>query len=145
MGPPKLTFRIERHGGTVCGSSRAEMQYWVVDVDAATAMLEKSGRRQLRSMQPRLDVTPLAETVAELIVNGERHDWLKWHSPERVRVLVGKILPERSAVKQTLAGRRRRFWAALYEKVESMGWHGDGYIFEKDAVCEVEAEGRAKE
>jgi hypothetical protein len=29
-GPPTLTFTIERHGGTVMGSSRAELQHWEV-------------------------------------------------------------------------------------------------------------------
>ena len=30
---------------------------------------------------------------------------------------IGKILPENSAVKQTLAGRRKRFWIALNEEL----------------------------
>ena len=31
--PPRLTFYIERHGATVLGSSRAEVQEWTVDLE----------------------------------------------------------------------------------------------------------------
>jgi hypothetical protein len=34
--PPVLSFVIERHGGTVMGSTRAELQHWSVDVDERT-------------------------------------------------------------------------------------------------------------
>src|SRR5690348_8052575 len=35
--PPLLQFEIERHGGTVWGSSKAELQSWTVDVEHGTA------------------------------------------------------------------------------------------------------------
>jgi hypothetical protein len=35
--PPILTFKIERHGGTVLGSSRATPQEWRLDLDKKTA------------------------------------------------------------------------------------------------------------
>ena len=60
--PPVLTFVIERHGGTAQGSSRADLQTWVVDLDAGTANPEITGRRQLRPMSPRLDVRAIART-----------------------------------------------------------------------------------
>ena len=34
-----LTFSVERHGGTVLGSTRAEVQHWEIDSGAATARL----------------------------------------------------------------------------------------------------------
>ena len=39
-----------------------------------------------------------------------------------VRVLIGEILPEHSAVKEMLAGRRRRFAKALVDRLGSDGW-----------------------
>jgi len=33
--PPDLTFSIERHGAAALGSSRAELQEWMIDVVAA--------------------------------------------------------------------------------------------------------------
>ena len=44
--PPILTFLIERHGGTVLGSARAELQRWTVDLDRRTATCERVGHRQ---------------------------------------------------------------------------------------------------
>ena len=43
--PPILSFQIERHGGVVLGSKRAEMQTWTIDVTQATATLAYTGRR----------------------------------------------------------------------------------------------------
>jgi hypothetical protein len=34
---PILTFKIERHGATMCGSTRADVYTWRVDVNAGTA------------------------------------------------------------------------------------------------------------
>ena len=118
--PPKLTFRIERHGGTVHGSSRAELQHWTVDLETKTATLEKVGHRQLSPMQRRLDVEPLAEQVASLVAGGQEHDWLKWYSAKRVHVVIGRILPEGSAVKRTLERRRKRLREAVKRRLECM-------------------------
>ncbi len=120
--PPKLSFVIERHGGTVMGSSRAELQHWTVDVEAQTATVGKVGHRQLAPMQPRLDVKRLTGEVAALIVGHQQHGRLKWYEDGRVRVLVGKILPKGSAVKRTLEGRRKRFREALAERLGKLGW-----------------------
>ena len=37
--PPLLTFVIERHGGTVMGSTRAELQHWEVNIDNTTVLV----------------------------------------------------------------------------------------------------------
>jgi hypothetical protein len=58
-----LRFELERHGGTVNGSTRAEVHHWVVNLAEMSAHVEKSGHRQLRPTQTRLNVKPL---VAEL-------------------------------------------------------------------------------
>jgi hypothetical protein len=131
--PPRLSFVIERHGATVNGSSRADLQHWVVDFEAKTATLEKVGRRQLDPMQPRLKVEPLAEEIGNLITSGQEHEWLTWFGKGRVRVLIGKILPDGSAVKQTLECRRKRLWKALTAGMEPSGWRCLGHgMFEED-------------
>ncbi len=122
--PPRLTFVIERHGATVGGSTRAEVQQWEVDLQAQTVNCETIGRRQLVAMEPRLNVRPLAEEVARLILAGDRQDSrVTWRPDGRLRVNIGRILPEGSAVRETLAGRRRRFRAALDEMLTEAGWH----------------------
>src|SRR5262245_40805290 len=91
--PPILTFKIERHGGTVQGSSRATLQEWRLDLDKKTACCEERRFRQVRGRQPRLDVRALAEEVASLILRRQESGRLKWYEDGRVRVLVGKVLP----------------------------------------------------
>lgn len=131
--PPRLTFVVERHGGTVHGSSRAELQHWTVDLETKTATLEKVGHRQLSAMQRRLDVEPLAEKVASLVASGQEHEWLEWRSASRVHVVIGRILPKGSAAKRTLEGRRKRLREALRERMEGTGWNWAGRgMFERN-------------
>jgi hypothetical protein len=73
-------------------------------------------------MQAGLDVGPLAEEIAQLIVSHRDDQRLQWYDDGRVRVFVGKILPESSAVKQTLAGRRKRIRTAVKERLAGQGW-----------------------
>ena len=44
--PPLLSFVVERHGGAALGSTRAERQKWIVDVEHAHAHCEIVGFRQ---------------------------------------------------------------------------------------------------
>ena len=84
--PPVIKFTIERHGGTVIGSSRAELQTWWVDVEQGTATYEVTGHRQIRPMQPRLDVKALAKEVADLIHAGKEDERVSWYPDGRVNV-----------------------------------------------------------
>jgi hypothetical protein len=120
--PPLLTFTIERHGGTVHGSSRAERHEWTLDVHARTADGVRIGHKQLRPMARRLDVRPLAELVARLILDRQVDNRLRWENDGSVRVQIGKILPAGSAVQQTLQGRRKRFSKALDGLLVRAGW-----------------------
>ena len=76
--PPVLTFLIERHGGLVLGSTRADKQTWTVNLDARTAIPVTHGYRQILPMAPRLYVGPLAAAVVRLVVDGDDHADLKW-------------------------------------------------------------------
>ena len=122
--PPYLSFRIERHGGIVLGSTRAEVQHWELDVEKQVASLVGTGRRQFYPMQAGLDVKPLAEKVAHLITQREEDCVLKWYEDGRVRVHVGKLIPD-DAAKQTVTGRRKRFWKSLDELLAA-DWTRDG-------------------
>lgn len=120
--PPMLTFQIERHGGTVMGSTRAAIQEWTVDLNAMTATCELVGYRQLETRQPPFKAKPVAQGLAQLILAGKEDAGVKWNGPNEVRVQVGKILPEGSAVKETLAGRRKRFREELQKALAGTGW-----------------------
>jgi hypothetical protein len=120
--PPILTFTIERHGGTVYGSTRAELKSWTLDTEKITATGETVGRRQLHPMQARQKVEPLAEEIAALIVKRQQDQRLKWYGDDKVQVVIGEVLSAASAVKQTLAGRRKRFRQALTARLAENGW-----------------------
>ena len=77
MGTPCLSFPIERHGQTVNGSTRATVYHWLVDLQALTASPVGEKRRQLCATDKRLDVKPIAKSLAEAIVSGRPDDRLK--------------------------------------------------------------------
>jgi hypothetical protein len=120
--PPILSFRIERHGGAVLGSTRAEMQHWSVDLDSRMATFERTGHRQLSPTASRVDIARTAAEIVELIVGGVIDDRLRWLGDGRVRVLMGNIFPQGSGFKQTVQGRRKRLSEALIEVLAPRGW-----------------------
>ena len=119
---PILTFLIERHGGTVLGSTRAELQRWSVHLDRGTATCVRVSSRQLLPLAERVDVGPIADEVAHMIAGGEADDRLRWLGDGRVRVVMVRIFPERSGYKRTVQGRRRRLREALIERLGPRGW-----------------------
>jgi hypothetical protein len=123
--PPVLSFVIERHGGTVLGSTRAELQRWNVDLDRGIATWEQAGRRQLTAMSPRLNVKPIAEEVARHIIDKSDHPALTWGpGRSRVSVRIGQVIPQ-EGFKMTVQGRRKRFKEALRDRLLGT-WRGVG-------------------
>src|SRR5262249_46530268 len=120
--PPILTFTIERHGRTVLGSTRAEIQQGTVDLDCRTATFEQTGRRQLSPTANRVDVKPIDVEIADLITGGVSDERLRWLGDGRIRVLMGKVFPQGSGFKQTVQGRRRRLRESLIETLSPKGW-----------------------
>jgi hypothetical protein len=120
--PPILRFTIERHGGTVQGSSRAKLHEWQVNVDESQASCETRRHRQLKAMSKRIDTGKLAAEVFGRIVEHAVDQRLKWYPDGRVHVLIGKIIPTHSAAKQAVPKRRKRFTNALRELLIDAGW-----------------------
>jgi hypothetical protein len=130
--PPLLTFIIERHGGTVLGSSLAELQHWQIDTESNRAEIIKEGYRQLSPQQPRwkqAEADEEASKVASLILNRQEHDLVSWLKNGNVKVAVAQIVPD-DAAKQTVIGRRKRFWKSLDKKLET-SWSRTGNIYRK--------------
>lgn len=117
---PFLTFEIERHGATVSGSVYAEVHTWSINVESGHAALESRRRRQVHPKDKRLDVKPLAQEIAALIVDGVKDERLRWKGIERVRVEIGEVIPATN--EQTTSGRRRRFRAELCRLLNEHGW-----------------------
>jgi len=120
--PPILEFEIERHGGTVQGSSRAERHGWSVDVQAKTATCQGLGFAQSRPRQPPFKVDPITEDLIRCIVEERTDERLKRNPNGSVRILISKIDELTSGYKQTQAGRRKRFCEALDKRLAAAGW-----------------------
>ncbi len=120
--PPLLTFEVERHGETVLGSKRAALQHWTIDVDAETATLAEGRYRLVRPRQPKLNVDPLANEIASLVLQRQADPRLTWYPDGHVLVHIGLILPQGRLAKQTVEGRRRRFRQGLDTALLSKGW-----------------------
>lgn len=86
---------------------------WTIDLEQRTKTVQTVGRRQVRPIQGRLDVQPIAEEIAAAILGGRPDDCLKWNGDYHVRLLIGEVLPVGSAVKETLASRRERLREAV--------------------------------
>jgi hypothetical protein len=120
--PPVLRFIMERHGATVLGSTKAEIQEWNINLEKGIADCWNAGYKQVVARQSRLNVRPLAEEIVFLILAHKEDERLRWLKDGSVWVQIGKILPQASAVKQTLAGRRSRFRQAVGELLCNAGW-----------------------
>jgi len=127
--PPTLGFSIERHGATTFGSSRAEIQRWHLDLQQLEASYYEKGFRQLYPRSSPLKVEPIAQELAQAMLEGRRHPNLRWCKSGRVRVLSTELLGGFDTPQQTLAGRRRRLRRALLALLEPHGWEaiGSGY------------------
>jgi hypothetical protein len=125
--PPQLSFTIERHGGTVLGSTRAERQRWTLDLKRGTADYSQIGFRQLYPNAPKLDVKGLADEVCKAVQEGpsstSRHvsdGVIVWKNDDELTVFHGKIVG--GEYRQTVSGRRKRFRADLETKMKMVGW-----------------------
>ena len=103
------------------GSTRAELHTWEVDTFTGSARIVREKRRQLYSMDKRLDVKPIAASLVEAILAGKLGDErLKWNKDGTVSLRVGNIIPE--TVKETTAKRRDRLRRHLVPMLQEHGW-----------------------
>jgi hypothetical protein len=119
---PVISFVLERHGGTVFGSSRAELHEWNVDTSTWKADVTTSRYRQLTERNKPLNTRALADEIALLIFNGFDSEFLEWNQEKTsCRIFTSKIVPD-NASKQTITGRRKRFRVDLQSALQSHGW-----------------------
>lgn len=120
--PPYLYFTIERHGGTVNGSSRAELHRWCVDPDKASACIIKRTHSQLEPTLKRLNVAPLVQAISDAVKNYGDYDGIEWSPDHQVVTISAAHFVPANCSKQTLAGRRKRFRTALLKAMDELGW-----------------------
>jgi hypothetical protein len=119
---PVLSFRIERHGGTMMGSTRADVQHWHVDVEKQTVTLGKVGWRQQRPMAGRSNIKRLVMEILDAIRTGRQDERLTWCGEDEVSVKTPEIYPVKSAFKRTLEGRRKRLREGIASALLKEGW-----------------------
>jgi hypothetical protein len=127
--PPLLTFTIEHHGSRHFGSTLATLQDVAVDLAKRTVSCTEPRSTQRHFIPPRLNPGPIADEIAFLIVTGKEDNRLKWYTDGRVALLLDGILPDASAVKETLDTRRQRLKAvlrALKNRLVEHGWRECG-------------------
>jgi hypothetical protein len=121
--PPHLRFVLERHGGTVLGSTRASLHHWAVDVAQGTARIENMSRRQLEAMASRFDARGLADRIAEAVLVKKDLPELEWGKNRASFRLNPEAIPDLwQGFNKTLTGRRRRFRAELEARLGAHGW-----------------------
>lgn len=119
--PMILTFTIERHGGTMQGSTRAELQHWEVNLTKYTARIVKEGHRQLTPMASRMSIKSLAAEITGLIVNGEDDERISWQDDGTVKIVLSKCVSS-EGFKRTVEGRRKRLVEYVGEQLVEHGW-----------------------
>ena len=69
---PVLEFTIERHGATVMGSTRAELQRWSLDIENKSASVRNQSYRQVIKRERAFEVISIADKLASLIIKREK-------------------------------------------------------------------------
>lgn len=135
--PPLLSFTIERYGGTVMGSARAELQHWEVDVEKGIATLERTGHRQLTPMAPKLSIKSIAAEISKAIIDGKEDERVRWQD-DVVVVSAPDIFPAGSGYKRTIESRRQRLCEHIAKMLKDHGWQKIGWNrFKKDVTGET--------
>jgi len=132
--PPCIEFDIERHGGIILGSTRAEIYSWSVDLVTQSAISMQTGRRQVKQQAPKWFAAPEAQKFADLINKGLKHEGLEWKSPERVRILIDKIIPgsRPASQKDPTKQRRSKQFRTELEKLLKPTWRRSNSFFIKN-------------
>ena len=120
--PPVLTLYIERHGGTVLGSTRAEIEAWEIDINARTAEANRTSYRQIEPRAKGKSVKEVAQELVQSILSGNQAPQLKWKSTTSVQVLASLVFPTPSGPRRTVGGRRSRLYGAVEEILRNEGW-----------------------
>lgn len=107
---PILTFEIDRHGGTVNGSTRADRQKWTIDIEKRTARSATIGYRQLTPRASSLTepaVHQFVDVICQRLTTPP--GWrLTWVSNDEIRVVVRSMLPDQSGFHKTIQERAKR-------------------------------------
>ncbi len=132
--PPILSFTIERHGGAVRGSTRAEKQAWVLDLNERRASNYSVGYKQIKKRAKSWQAKPVGEELAQKIINGDVDSRLEWlgEGKNKVKVLTPSFVPDYyNGPKETTRGRITRFYNVMGNILCPKGWQRSRNIWSK--------------
>jgi hypothetical protein len=120
--PPKLEFRIERHGGANMGSKSADSQTWTVDVNKLECNASTVRGRRLQPFAARLKTGPLVDTIIQAVGSGRNVPGLTVNIDGTLSIEARRFVPTAGKPLQTAADQRRRFREELLAQLKLMGW-----------------------
>ncbi len=121
LPPSVISFRLERHGATINGSSRAEIHCWHVNLDDRAAHIARKTYRQVWKSDSRMNCAAWARDIASIILARKDHFGLVW-SEERQNVTLKLEILIPTTYAQTTSGRRKRFRESLVPLLAELGW-----------------------
>jgi hypothetical protein len=116
-----LTFKLERHGGTVQGSTRADVHWWTVDLAKGEATITRKSPRQVRKASPPFPFKEVCQEVVEAVRAGVPHQSIDWKGADRFKLLMGNLVPC-GGIKQTTSGRRKKLREFIEAALGPLGW-----------------------
>jgi len=114
-----ICFSLERHGGTVRGSTNAEVHHWVVDPIARTRWIERTTRRRLAPPASRMNTD---EVVSRMLVaiRDRTQGVIVVMADSRLRLEIDQFVPSEGP-RQTVTQRRKRVRTALNDELSKIG------------------------
>ncbi len=115
-----ITFQLERHGGTVNGSTRAHLHTWQVNLTKKTATITRHGHRQLQATK-RWDYKTAAHEILAVVEAGQQHQAVSWIKEfTHFQLTLNKVVP--GGAQQTVTSRNRRFKEFFIKEAADQGW-----------------------
>lgn len=118
-----LFFKIEGYGRTKSTSTHAELDSWKVFPAGQTAILETKGGPQRTPVAKLVRTESLVQKFLPSILHRKDHPALHWRNKLRTEasLALNKVVPK-GAIRQTTAGRNRRFLQALAKALGTSDW-----------------------
>jgi hypothetical protein len=139
--PPVLSFCVERH--LACGSTRAVLQHWAVDLHHNSAMITKTEDRKLYPLSLGLSAEKAGEEIARAILGGKDDERLHWEDDGTACVVASWVFPKETGFRFTVGARRRALCNCIADVVAEHGWKkcGQNRFRRKETTVEAEMSG----
>ena len=119
--PPRLYFKMVRHGGMQYGSTRGEVQRWTVNVEAEWVSVEPIGYSQVIERDSPLKTGPIAGEIVAAVLAATPDPGYQWKPDGTLQISVGKSIPKGSP-KRTIETRQKWLSGDVRKRLEAAGY-----------------------